>query len=292
LIGIFSVLATNATAYEDEQAVPLVIDSRLSNTRVSDFTISLDGRSVAIHFDLNNETSAVMKNGYYAYTPLFHRHCIAENNDDKSFSDLRVMFNDVPIKISGERRAFFLGKDITSKVKSSGLDPLPDENYAFEKIKKIPPQFGIRLEDGRDWEGFVSYSWVVSLPPMATGGVTIRYQGLPQFSVEELMSNDFSNLIMQHCGNPDQIIKKIHAIDSGINYVIAQKYVIPVPFMYESDVNVNISQPSQDWLGGHPIFSLVCGVTQGNGSSFPVSGKIPYSDDYELSILIISRMAD
>ncbi|MBN3817848.1 hypothetical protein G3N57_15065 [Paraburkholderia sp. Se-20369] len=291
LIGAVAMMAATYThAFEFEDAVPLTIGAMQRNARPSDVDVSLDGKTVTVSARLRNETHAVVKSGYYAVTPVFHRLGAGEENYDKSFSDLKVTFDGKAIALVSERRAFFLGKDVTNDVRAARLDPLPSEESDPEKVARIRPQLGMQLSDGRDWEGFVSYSWVIPVPPDSSGNLMIRYQALPQFSLEDVTGARFARLVGQHCGDVAQVTQRLHAMEAGSEQILVQRYVVPVSFMNRSPIKVSIAQPSPDWMGGQPVMSLACGFASRDGASLPATGTI---DDSEraLSILVISRPA-
>ncbi|KVD31948.1 hypothetical protein WM28_17175 [Burkholderia ubonensis] len=291
LIGAVAMMAAAcAHAFEFEDAVPLTIGAMQRNARPSDIDVSLDGKTVTVAARLRNETHAWVKSGYYAYTPLFHRLGAGEEHDDKRFSGLTVAFDGTAIPLVAERRAFFLGKDVTGEVRAAGLDTLPSEERDPAQVARIKPQLGMKLEDGRDWEGFVSYSWVVPASPDSTGVMTIRYQALPQFSLEEVTSARFARLVEQHCGDAARVMQRLHAMETGSGQILVQRYVVPVSFMNRSPVKVSLSQPSPDWMGGQPLLSLVCGLTSRDGAALPATGTIDDADA-ALSILVISRPA-
>ncbi|PCE34025.1 hypothetical protein BZL54_02430 [Burkholderia ubonensis subsp. mesacidophila] len=282
--------ATGASAFEFEDAVPLTIGAMQRNVRPSDIDVSLDRKTVTVSARLRNETHAWATSGYYAYTPLFHRLGAGEEHDDKRFADLTVAFDGKAVPLVTERRAFFLGKDMTGDVRAAGLDTLPSEASDPAKLARIKPQLGMKLDDGRDWEGFVSYSWVIPTPPDSTGALTIRYQALPQFSLEEVTSARFARLVEQHCGDVARVTQRLRAMEAGAGQILVQRYVVPVSFMNRTPVKVSLSQPSPDWMGGQPLISLVCGLTARDGAALPATGMID-DPDAALSILVISRPA-
>lgn len=140
LIGAVAMMAAAcAHAFEFEDAVPLTIGAMQRNARPSDIDVSLDGKTVTVAARLRNETHAWVKSGYYAYTPLFHRLGAGEEHDDKRFSGLTVAFDGTAIPLVAERRAFFLGKDVTGEVRAAGLDTLPSEERDPAQVARIKP---------------------------------------------------------------------------------------------------------------------------------------------------------
>jgi hypothetical protein len=283
-------MTLGAHAYESEKAVPLTVGGRLTNQPVADVAVRLDGNNVVISGTLANTSNSPLTYGFFAYTPLFLRYGEGEENYDKSFSDLTVSLDGQPVKVVGEQRGFFLGKDITSSLASAALSPLPSEEDDPKDVAKIPPQFGIKLTDGRDWQGFVSYSWVTTIRPASSGTLDVRYKALPQFGIEQVPSQRFSNLVQQHCGDPSLIAAQIEKMHSGTKAVLMEKYVVPVSFVNRDPVRLSISQPQTNSLGAHPMIALACGLSADAEKSLPASGVLQEPDD-ELSILLISTLA-
>lgn len=290
LAGLATLTALVAQADDFESAVPLTIAGLAKNPSLANLSVSLDGDHVDFASDLKNTSAAPQTYGFFAYTPLFQRFGEAETYDDKSFSDLIVSLDAQPVKVIGDRRAFFLGKDITAALKLAGLDPLPDPNDDPKVIAKVSPQFGIRLSDGQDWQGFVSYSWTATVAPTATRTLNVRYKALPQFSLEDIASPRFSRLVQQHCGNNERIVRQINQAAPGTTSVVIQRYVIPVSYIDRSAFHLSVAQPAKNVLGAHPILALVCGLPDNQAATLPVSGTIQDIDS-PLSILVISTPA-
>lgn len=276
-------------AFEYEGAVPLSIGEMQRNISPSTINVSLIGKIVTVAAKIEGQSNDLTFNGYYAYTPLFHRLGEGEENYDKSFSDLRVTLGGKSVSVHSERRAFFLGSDITMKVRAVGLDPLPSETSDPAKVARIKPLLGVPLIDSRNWEGFASYSWVVPVPPGSSETMVIQYQALPQFSLESQTSPRFARLVQQHCGDVERIRSKLQGAGEHTDQVLVQRYIVPVSFIGRSIVRVEISQPDPDWLGARPALSLACGVTPTEGSRLPTVGDVDNLDG-QLSVLIISNL--
>lgn len=279
--------AALAHAFEFEAAVPLTIGEMQTNSRPAQISVSLDGREIGISAKLSNDTNVSKRNGYYAYTPLFHRLGEGEEHYDKSFADFKVTVDGNPIVLAAERRAYFLGKDVTADVKAVGLDPLPSEANDAHTVARIRLPLGMRSSDGRDWEGFASYSWLVPVGPATSADMEIRYRALPQFSLENFDSLRLKRLVQQHCGDAERVTTKLRAMSDGADQLLVQRYNVPITFLDRSAVRVSIAQPDPDWMGARPLIALMCGLTQSEGASFPVAGVVDDSDT-ELSILVIS----
>lgn len=290
IMALLTAATVCAHAFEFEEAVPLTIGELQRNVQPSNLAVSLDGNMVTVYAQLGNKTDSPVRSGYYAYTPLFHHFGSGEENYDKSFSDLTVVVDDKNVPLARERRAFFLGKDITSVVTAAGLDPMPSEESDSTMIARMKPQLGVKLSDGRDWEGLASYSWTITLPPAATAVMAVRYKALPQFGLEGVTSARLARLIEQHCGDAERVIQKLRAGRPEKGQVLVQRYVLPISFIDRTAVKVNISQPNIDWMGGHPVIALLCDLTPSDGASFPIAGTINDSDP-QLSILVISDTA-
>jgi hypothetical protein len=282
--------AALAHAFEFEAAVPLKIGEMQTNPRPAQIGVSLDGREIRISALLSNDTKVLKRYGYYAYTPLFHRLGEGEEHYDKSFPDFKVTVDGKPIVLAPERRAYFLGKDVTADVKAVGLEPLPSEDSDARTVARIRLPLGVRSSDGRDWEGFASYSWLVPIKPATSADMEIRYRALPQFSLENIDSLRLRRLVQQHCGDAERVTPKLRAMSSGADQLLVQRYSVPIAFIDRSAVRVSIAQPDPDWMGARPLVALMCGLTQGDGTSFPITGVVDDSDA-ELSILVISSPA-
>lgn len=289
-MALIVLFINSAQAYEYESAVPLTIDAKQDTLGAGEASIRLDGNKVEVGVSFNNESDSSIKNGFYAYTPFFTQLGEGEENADKSFSDLKVSLNGKPVKLVTERRGFFLGSDITKALVKAGLDPLPDGDANYEKIKKIPDQSGFKFRDGRDWQGFVSYAWSATIGAKSRDSMAISYKALPQFSLENISGERFSQIVQQHCGDTKLIVSQIKKIDPAIEDVLVEKYQLPVKFINRQKIHLTVSQPATDSLGGHPVISLVCGLERQENSLLSASGVIEDLDG-TLSILIISKLA-
>jgi hypothetical protein len=136
----------------------------------------------------------------------------------------------------------------------------------------------------------LTYSWAAAIPPSSTGKLAIRYQALPQFSLEQVSGERFARLVRQHCGDSAAIAGQLKAIDPAIEYVLMERYLIPVSFIDRLAVQLKVLQPDTNWIGAHPRLSLVCGLAEKNEEAFPRSGVIEDADA-DLSILIVSQLA-
>ena len=290
LAGLAALTALVAQANDSESAVPLTIGGMARNPLLAHLSISLDGDQVDFAGDLDNTSAAPQSYGFFAYTPLFERLGEAETYDDKSFGDLTVSLGTQPVKVIADRRAFFLGKDITASLKSVGLDPLPDADDDPKLIARLSPQFGFPLKGGQDWQGFVSYSWTATVPPMTKRTLDVRYKALPQFSLEDIASARFSSLVRRHCGNSERVGHQIEQVAPGATSVVMQRYVIPVSYIDRTAFHLSVTQPAKDWLGARPILVLACGLPDSQAAARSVSGTIEDIDS-PLSILVISKPA-
>lgn len=300
--GLLALTAMNAQAAEEETEVPLMI-TKARGPALGAASVTLTGEAVEIDAELRNETSTPAWYGFYADTPLFQVLGMDEEHVHKDFGDLAVSLNDQPFKLAVSRRGFFLGHDITGELLKAGLDPLPtlpDTTASggaavAAKLKKVPRQFGIALEDSSDWQGMVSYAWSGNLPASSAGSLKIRYQALPQFGRAAISDQRFARLVRQHCGDVGQAVAQIRRLDPHLaesgDYVLFERYVIPLPSGGDgSDVRLKVAQPTKNWMGGHPMLTLVCGLAAPYSDTSSVSGVIGQADS-ALSILIISTMA-
>lgn len=281
-------LADTASAFEFESAVPLTIGEKLGNLNVDDVRVDLSGKSVTIDGHVDNAGAASVKNGYFAYTPIFSRMGAGEENYSKDFKGFRVSINGMRVPLSLERRGFFLGRDITALLRRAGLEPLPDENADSSKIRQLSREVGFDLQNGLAWQGFVSYSWTPVFGPASSNAIKISYTALPQFSLEKVGGEQFTQFISQHCGNAESLGQLIKSSHPDADYVLMERYDLPVPFIDSKAVLVKVSQPATNWAGVHPLASLACGLEADNTQLTSISGHITVAPRRDLSILVIS----
>ena len=272
-----------AGAYEYEHGVPLTVSAELGEVAVERIAIRLEGREVEISTDLTNETAVRQNVAFYAATPLFSQWGAGEEHADKSFADLRVMVGQQPRKVSISRRAYFLGRDITDALLKAGLGVLPDTSTDARKLARSPSLQGVK--PGL-WQAIVVQSWTDSVPPKASVSHRVRYRVLPQFSLEKPGSDNVAQSVRQHCGDPDVVRQGLAADVKDASQVLVERYEIPVPFMTNHEVTVEVKQPKKNWLGAHPVVALVCG-TPGRGTK--LAGKVD-SPGQSLDVLIISTL--
>lgn len=288
IVVLLATFASAASAFEFESAVPLTIGKKLGNLNIGEVRVDLDGKSVTIDARIDNDGTSSVKDGYFAYTPLFNRLGVGEENYPMDFKDLRVWIDSMPVALKAERRGFFLGKDITAVLQRVGLDPLPDENANSIKIRKLSRELGSDVKNGLDWQGFVSYAWEPVFPPSSSSAIRISYTALPQFSLEREGSEKFRQFISQHCGAAESLGTLIKSNHPGAEYVLMERYDIPLSFVDEKPVSIKVSQPETNWAGVHPVASLACGLESDHTASTSLSGQITVAPRGALSILVIS----
>lgn len=285
---LLSTLAGAASAFEFESAVPLAIGEEPVNLNVDNLRVELSGKSVTIDGRVDNVGAVAVKNGYFAYTPIFNRLGVGEENYSKDFQDLRVSVDGKSVALTSERRGFFLGKDITALLRRVGLNPLPDENADRSKIKKLSRELDFELQNGLDWQGFVSYSWTPVFGPTSSNAMKISYAAMPQFSLEKVGGENFSQLVSQHCGDAESLGKLIKSSHPIAEYVLIERYDLPISLIGGETVSVKVSQPATNWAGVHPFASFACGLKTDNKSRTSIYGQITVAPRRGLSILVIS----
>jgi hypothetical protein len=187
-----------------------------------------------------------------------------------------------------ERRGFFLGKDITALLRRVGLDPLPDENAENSKIKKLSREIGFNIQNGLAWQGFVSYSWTPVFGPTSSSVIKMSYMALPQFGLEKIGSEQFTQLISQHCGNAESMGQLIRSRRSDTDYVLIERYDLPSSFIGGNSAFVKVSQPATNWAGAHPVASFACGLKASSSPPTSISGRVFTGPNRALSVLVIS----
>jgi hypothetical protein len=281
--GLFYIGHTSAQ--EIENGVPLTITVDNLQVSVERLMIRLHGREVTISTELRNETDSPQVVGFYAYTPLFGQLGEGEEHLDKSFDDLRVLIDKRPKKVRKFYKAYFLGHDITDALVKAGLNPLPDLRADPKKLTRLPVIEGTKPTA---WLGSVTYSWADSLPPWARVTQEVRYRDMPQFGLEDLASDRFSQRVLQYCGDPESIRARIKTIDSHIQQVLIERHEFAVPYMALHEVSVEVTQTDRSWLGGRPVLALVCGIRNPSLSA-QISGVLNAADQ-SLQVMIISIM--
>lgn len=279
------IVGANAAAYEDENAVPLKLGLEAGKAVVEQIAVKLDGRDVSILTTLRNGEARASQIGWYASTPQFTLLGEGEEHLDKSFSDVGAAFNGRAMKPAVYRRGYFMGRDITQELSRAGLAPLPDLQADAKKLARLPMVQGLRFDQ---WQGYVAYSWNAAIAPHASAVVEVRYRALPQFSLTELDSPAFDQMVLQHCGNPDALRSRLRQTAAEPVQVMVERYEIPLAFMLMRDVQLTISQPQSNWQQAHPAVSLACGLAN-PGLTANVSGEVSNAN-LGLSVLVVSSL--
>lgn len=278
-------VCAGAAAYEDENAVPLKLGLEAGKAVVEQIAVRLDGREVSILATLRNGEARASQIGWYASTPQFTVLGEGEEHLDKSFSDVGASFNGRAMKPAVYRRGYFMGRDITRELARAGLSPLPDLQADAQKLARLPTVQGLRFDQ---WQGYVAYSWNAAVAPRASAVVEVRYRALPQFSLIELDSSAFDQTVLQHCGNPDAVRRRLRQTAGEPAQVMVERYEIPLAFMLMRDVPLAVTQPQANWQQAHPAVSLVCGLAN-PGLTASVSGEVSNANP-GLSVLVVSSL--
>ena len=287
------VLLTAATtclpgaAYESENAVPLTLGLEAGKVAVEKIAVRLDGREVTVSTTLKNGEGGARRIGWYASTPQFSVLGDGEEHLDKSFADIGARFNGQARKPTAYRRGYFMGRDITAELAKAGLPPLPDLQADQKKLNRLALAQGMRPEQ---WQGYASYAWNEILPANRSAQVEVRYRALPQFALVDLESALFTQTIQQHCGNPDAVRRRLLAVAGGATQVMVERYDVPLVYLLQQDVQLEIVQPAANWQQAHPLVSLACGLDNA-GQVANVSGTIGGAN-LALSVLVVSALPD
>jgi hypothetical protein len=289
LLGLLMVgISAETVAYEEEDSIPLTIFSQGNSRHIKKTFVTLNGRDVEIKSEIHNDDKNSKRIGFVAYTPFFEQLGDGEEHLDKTFSDLTVALNAKSVKPIASRRGFFLGKDISLTLSKAGIDPLPDSNVDEKKLAHVPNQFGMPI---RNWQGLVTYSWIADLQPNSTNWQTVRYRALPRFERDEISSERFRQRVLQHCGNPEVVRKYLMEMNGGSNELLVERYELPVQFMKMDDLQFEVVQPTKNWLGAHPLISLICGINEIVNKRLNYSGVITNTEK-SISVLVISKLND
>lgn len=279
-------ISISAIAYEEEDSVPLMITTQADDGNVQKTSIKLNGREVEIKSEIRNENNSVKRLGFAANTSFFEQLGDGEEYVDKTFSDLKVDLNGKSLRLLAYRRGFFLGEDVTEKLSRAGIPPLPNTNVDERKLKRLASLHGLELSN---WQGYIAYSWIASLPAKSTNWQTIRYKALPQFERDEISSDRLSQRVSQHCGNPTEIRQYLVDLNLETNALLVEKYDLPVQLVKTQAISIEVQQSSKNWLGARPIISLMCGISDRLGGRVSYSGVLS-NVGRVTSVLVISTL--
>lgn len=280
---VAAAVSAPAAAQENENAVPLYLGLESAHMTLEEVRLKIDGRMVTVGTKLRNTGASAQRMGWYASTPQFGILGPGEEHLDKSFADIRATINSRPSKAKVYQRGFFLGRDITAELTSAGLPALPDLNIDAHKLAQLAPVNSMRLDQ---WQGYASYAWTATVAAGAEASIEVKYRALPSFALSDVASDDFVNIVKQHCGDPSAVIGRIRAAGGGLGQVIVESYEIPIGYVRMREVKVSIGAPRTNWLRAHPIVSLACGLANANQrASF--DGTINNASEV-ISVLVVS----
>jgi hypothetical protein len=248
--------------------------------------ITLRDREVDIAISLENGAKESRYVGLYAMTPLFEYLGEGEEYADKSFSDVKAFQDGKPLRIVSTQRAFFLGRDISHILRKAGISPLPSNQIDSRKLARLPLQQMNRIDN---WQGQVSYGWSARIAPASTAIETVSYRALPQFGLESLVSDKFTQLVQQHCGKPEELRTKVRRAASGATEVMMEVFEFPLPFLKNQDTKVTIEKPTERWQGTREIGALACGLD--DVLTIPSTGIVRGANK-SISVLVVSLLSD
>lgn len=274
-----------AVAYEGENAVPLMLGLDAGKVKLENISIKLEGREVTVSTELINNQTNERRVGWYASTPQFGVLGDGEEHLNKSFADVRGKFNGRPRKPVVYHRGYFMGRDITEELAKAGLGPLPNLLVDGRKMARVKVENRLSLEN---WRGYAAYAWSAKMPSNSSATFEFRYQALPEFSLNEIDSDLFSRAVLQHCGSPEEVRRRIRFVAGAVSEVMVESYQLPVSFMLMRDVFLTIAQPSVNWQKARPILAMACGL-QNTEQVASVSGTVTNSN-LALSVLVVSAL--
>jgi len=272
-------------AYEFENSVPLTLGFQLGQTTVKDVRLRLAGREVEVEIALRNDSKQTQYAGFYASTPLFGYLGEGEENSDKTFAELKASHDGKPVQVSREQRGYFLWKDITHQLRKAGIGPIYSNGIDWKKLKKLPQQQNIRIDN---WQSQITFGWSAPVAPQSTAVETIRYTALPKFSLETIDSESFAQVVQQHCGSPDTLRGMIHQVAPEETLVLAEVFEFPLPSLALQDTSVTIEKPAKKVPGGRRFATLACGF---DGAMAVPSNGLIRGASYSISILVVSLLS-
>lgn len=285
MLAMLSMLMPNyANAYEEEDAVPVTISTQNEYGNIVRTSIKISGKNVEIGTLIQNNENTTRRIGFSAQTPFFTQFGQAEDNENKTFSDLTVIFNKKLIQPMVYRRGFFLGEDITAKLVKNRTAPLPTKDADTKGLfyRGLPVA---------DWQGYVAYSWITDLSPKSSNSMIVNYRALPQFGREKIYSDVFNQYVAAHCGNPEKIRNYFKNINTLFDSVLFERYEIPVKYLSRGTASIEIKHSIESSADEQPLLSLVCGISERTGEQPNISGNIETKNNM-ISILVLSRFLD
>lgn len=286
LLLLALLLPCMAGAYEAEDAVPLTLNAVFGKLRLERLSVKLNGRDVEIATTVRNDESTRQRLGLFAATPVFAQLGEGEEHADKTFAELAVSLSGGQFQRAAlTRRGYFMGQDVTAALAKAGIGALPDASVTDKQLARVRFPFGMRASD---WEGQVTHAWTGQLAPKTSAAATVRYRALPQFGIDDISSPFFRQQVRQHCGDPDKVIGEIVKHNGGSGHVMTERFELPVRFMKMQEVALEVAQPATNWLGAHPILSLVCGLPN-DGNQPALAGTLANAN-LSISVLVVSRM--
>lgn len=277
-------IASTGFAYDSENGVPLTVGVQLGETRIKAVQISLNGREVELAVSLSNWTKRPQYAGFYATTPLFGYLGEGEEYADKTFHDLKAFQDGDALRVTNTQRAYFLGQDITPILRKAGIGPIYSNEIHWKKLEKLPTLENIRIDN---WQSQVSFGWSARIAPKSTAVETVTYSSLPQFGIESLDSEGFSQLVQQHCGQPEALKELVHAAAPEETGVLAEVFQFPLPFLNLEEARVTIEKPKSRWMHSRPIAAVACGYE--GALELPSEGVIRRTNN-TISILVVSLL--
>lgn len=277
-------IASTGFAYDSENGVPLTVGVQLGETRIKAVQISLSGREVELAVSLSNWTKRPQYAGFYATTPLFGYLGEGEEYADKTFHDLKAFQDGDALRVTNTQRAYFLGQDITPILRKAGIGPIYSNEIHWKKLEKLPTLENIRIDN---WQSQVSFGWSARIAPKSTTVETVTYSSLPQFGIESLDSEGFSQLVQQHCGQPEALKELVHAAAPEETGVLAEVFQFPLPFLNLEEARVTIEKPKSRWMHSRPIAAVACGYE--GALELPSEGVIRRTNN-TISILVVSLL--
>jgi len=277
------------SAYEAENAVPLHLETDLAVSDISEVDLALEGRQVTLRMTFNVAVAKARTARFLAHTPMFEESGVGEEHADKTFSDLRVTLDGRKVKTRSSAGGFFDGKDITGLLASEGISPLPGSSTSETALRHLLARHAIDLERHGSWRGMVSKRWTIRLRPATKSVVTVTYEALPEFSIQELGSQELAQLIDRHCGDVARVIPlpASHTPEAR-QFVLVERYDIPLPRTPDG-VSYRVAQPIKNWLGARPVTTLACGTQERSGPNLKGRWSL---QDLPLSMLVISALDD
>jgi len=208
--------------------------------KVGRVKVAISEDFVEVTYPLTNQSARPRGITLGSITPAMGRIGILDAYPDHSFTDMHLNVDGHVVRSKDRTYAFQAGRDITTKLRRQGIDPLLAITQD-DAISSLPNSVRRRLTQdqliaSKDegewplWHTVVARSWTVQLKAATTQDLVVRYVPRPSRQVLEMNHLVLDALTATHCANPANIRRAIIDQTGGKEPVrmMATQLTIPV----------------------------------------------------------------